>query len=69
MLHDVCAVDEGAGQLVAPPHLSVRHEYPPTKLQFLPDTCTSKPDLMVRAQYPAYVIQFAMLCGWSCVLG
>jgi len=42
------AVDEEKGQLVCDPALTFRHDYPPTKLMFMPDQEACRPDLLVR---------------------
>ena len=39
-------VDDEAGTFAANPALTFRHEYPPTKLMFLPDPEGTRPDLM-----------------------
>jgi len=41
------AVDEEKGQLVSDPSLTFRHDYPPTKLMFMPDQEACRPDLLV----------------------
>jgi len=43
------AVDEARGALVAQPHLSFAHPYPPTKLAFIPDRAGSRPDLLASS--------------------
>lgn len=42
------AVDEERGVLAPLPNMTFRHDYPPTKLMFLPDRDPAKPDLLVR---------------------
>eukprot|EP00197_Chlamydomonas_leiostraca_P006362 CAMPEP_0202866200 /NCGR_PEP_ID=MMETSP1391-20130828/7256_1 /ASSEMBLY_ACC=CAM_ASM_000867 /TAXON_ID=1034604 /ORGANISM="Chlamydomonas leiostraca, Strain SAG 11-49" /LENGTH=320 /DNA_ID=CAMNT_0049546125 /DNA_START=207 /DNA_END=1169 /DNA_ORIENTATION=- len=42
-------LDEGQGKLVSSPHLTFRHDYPPTKLMFIPDKEGSRPDLMATS--------------------
>ena len=51
------AVDDETGTFAANPALTFKHEYPPTKLMFLPDPEGTRPDLM------------ATTGGWVSVLG
>eukprot|EP00955_Chlamydomonas_euryale_P016581 177381-Chlamydomonas_euryale.AAC.8 len=41
-----CVVDEERGQFSANPALKFKHDYPPTKLMFMPDKEGSQPDLL-----------------------
>ncbi len=47
LAHLMFAVDEEKGQLVSDPSLTFRHDYPPTKLMFMPDQEACRPDLLV----------------------
>lgn len=40
------AVDDERGVLTSDPNLTFKHDYPPTKLMFIPDKEGSRPDLL-----------------------
>ena len=42
----VHAVDDETGSFVCDPALTFRHDYPPTKLMFVPDPDGTRPDLL-----------------------
>lgn len=43
---EIIHLDEEKGQLVSDPSLTFRHDYPPTKLMFMPDQEACRPDLL-----------------------